>query len=175
MATNLFGFNWLAACVAASVSQSKKAVSAAAATIVGIGLLTAPIDSAQANHGQSFVPTVFSVDIDCYSDDFVVSWTLSTDRWPDGHFSNVSYLDGCFYEGGYTIVTLVPAIWNGTSWVPDFDVGQWIQIWVWMEVSDDSIDRNPSAYVYDSDSNGVSYDVDLYIDGYLVNGPSWPY
>ena len=157
----------LAVCVAAAVLELKKAVSAVAAAVVGIGLFTAPMESAQ---GQGFasVPIIFSVDIDCDSDDFVVSWTLSTNRWPDGHFSNVSYLDGCFYEGGYTIVTLVPAIWNGTRWVPDFDAGQWIQIWVWMGEDDDSIDGSHSAYVYDSEGN--FYYVDLYIDDY---GP-WP-
>ena len=49
MSNLFFGFYSLAACVAAAVSQSKKAVSAAAAVVIGIGLLTAPIDSA---HGQ---------------------------------------------------------------------------------------------------------------------------
>ena len=51
MSNLFFGFYSLAACVAAAVSQSKKAVSAAAAVVVGIGLLTAPIDSAQAQTG----------------------------------------------------------------------------------------------------------------------------
>ena len=48
MSNLFFGFYSLAACVAAAVSQSKKAVSAAAAVVVGIGLLTAPMEKAQA-------------------------------------------------------------------------------------------------------------------------------
>ena len=55
MDTKFFVFYSLAACVAAAISQSKKAVSAVAAVVVGIGLLTAPIDSAQA---QSGIPEV---------------------------------------------------------------------------------------------------------------------
>ena len=70
MSTHFYGFNVLAVCVAAAVSGSKKAVSAAAAAVVGIGLLTAPIDSAQANHGQSSIPVVidFSVVSNAASD-----------------------------------------------------------------------------------------------------------
>ena len=55
MLTHFFGFYSLAACVEAAVSQSKKVVSSAAAAVVGIGLFTAPIDSAQA---QSGIPVV---------------------------------------------------------------------------------------------------------------------
>ena len=57
MNTNYFRFNLLAAVVAAGVSKSKKAVSATAVAIVGIGLLAAPI-GAQA---QSSLPVVSKV------------------------------------------------------------------------------------------------------------------
>ena len=66
--TNLFfGFYSLAACVAAAVSQSKKAVSAAAAVVVGIGLLTAPIDSAHGQFSGSGLTTVSQVNLSDFS------------------------------------------------------------------------------------------------------------
>lgn len=63
MATNLFGFHSLEVCVAAAVSQSKKAVSAVVSVVIGIGLLFVPIESVQAQHfdgdlGGERVPVV---------------------------------------------------------------------------------------------------------------------
>ena len=172
MLTHFFGFYSLAACVTAAVSQSKKAVSAVAAAVVGIGLFLAPMESAQ---GQGFasVPTIFSVDIDCYSNNFDVSWTVSADLWPNGYRYVISRPGNCFYEGGYTVVKLNRLIGILPNGRPVYSLTEWIEIWVWMGVSDDSIDGNPSAWVEDSEGN--SYEVDLYIDGYLINGPSWPY
>ena len=61
MFTKVYGFNWLAVCVAAVVSQSKKAVSAAAAAVVGIGLFLAPMESVQGQDSNPAPPTVSSV------------------------------------------------------------------------------------------------------------------
>ena len=61
------------------------------------------------------------------------------------------------------------AVWSSTlnRFVPSST--EWVELWVWM--GDDS--SEPDAYAYDS--RGDSYDVDLYIDDYLISGPSWPY
>ena len=69
MDINFLSTYGLAAVVAAAVSESKKAVSATAAVVVGIGLFMAPVESAQANHGQSSVPTVNSVSLNGVLDD----------------------------------------------------------------------------------------------------------
>ena len=56
-----------AARIAFSKSKiEKKAVSAVAAAVVGVGLLCLPIESVQANHGQSSVPIVSEVIVDGY-------------------------------------------------------------------------------------------------------------
>ncbi len=52
-----------------------------ASAVVGIGLFMAPVESAQANHGQSSVPTVNSVSLNGVLDDtpqqFDFDWDLS--------------------------------------------------------------------------------------------------
>ena len=154
----------LAACVAAVVSESKKAVSAVAAAVVGIGLFLAPMEKAQANHGQSNVPIVFSVDID--TDAESVSWEMSF-GWLNGYCRVVhpqAVSSPVIYAGGYFQVTLYPYLGRTSDGRPVCLASKWIEIWVWMG-NDDS---ETAAYVYDSDGN--SYDVDLYVDGY---GP-WP-
>ena len=164
MLTHFFGFYSLAACVAAAVSQSKKTVSAAAAAVVGVGLLCSPIDSVQANHGQSTVPTVLSVDID--TDAESVSWEMSF-GWLNGYcrlVNSQSVSSPVIYAGGYFQVTLYPYLGRTSDGRPVCLASKWIEIWVWM--GDD--DSEPSAYVYDSEGN--FYSVDLYIDDY---GP-WP-
>ena len=170
MDTKYFSFYSLAACVAAAISQSKKAVSAAVVTIVWIGLLTAPMESAQANHGD--IPVVLSVGIDgCFDDDpgvFDVTWELPglSDNWPAGYIpQTIASPNGCLYEGGYVVVKLYRFI----RWLPDnrgavVSPSDWIEIWVWM--GDD--DSEPSPWAEDSEGN--FYSVDLYIDDY---GP-WP-
>ena len=80
MATHFYGFNWLAACVAAVVSESKKAVSAVAAAVVGIGLFLAPMEKAQAQLSGSGMATVSQVNLSEFSfgsaDDLVMSLYL---------------------------------------------------------------------------------------------------
>ena len=169
MITHFYGFNWLAACVAAAVSESKKAVSAVAAAVVGIGLFLAPMEKAQANHGD--IPVVLSVDVvGCWDDDpddFVVDWVLSglIDNWPAGYISQTIHTsNGCLYEGGYTVIKLHRFVRWLSDGRPVVSRSDWIEIWVWMG-NDNS---EPAAWVEDSEGN--SYDVDLYVDGY---GP-WP-
>ena len=57
MLTRFVGFNWLAVCVAAVVSESKKAVSAVAAAVVGIGLLSAPLAVGQERPPDESLPS----------------------------------------------------------------------------------------------------------------------
>ena len=157
--------NCLAAVVAIAVSESKKAVASVASAVVGIGLLTAPMESVQANHGQSNVPIVFSVDVDTDAEN--ASWTMSADRWPLGYCRVInpqSVSSPVIYAGGYFQVTLYPIVGRTSDGRTVCLASQWIELWVWM--GDD--DSQPSAYVYDSDGN--FYYVDLYVDGY---GP-WP-
>ena len=59
--TRFYGLNRLAVCVAAVFSGSKKAVSAVAAAVVGVGLLCLPIESAQTQSSNPAPPTVSSV------------------------------------------------------------------------------------------------------------------
>ena len=78
MSSFYFRFYSLSAVVAAAVSQSKKAVSAVAAAVVGIGLFLAPMESVQA---QSGVSTVTQVNLSSFSfdsaDDLVMSLYLN--------------------------------------------------------------------------------------------------
>ena len=170
MVTHFYGFNWLAACVAAVVSGSKKAVSAAAAAVVGIGLFLAPMESVQANHGD--IPVVLSVSLDnCFTPspfDDVFDWKLSGlfDNWPLGYIAIVKNAPvGCIYDDEYVVVRLS----RNLGWSPQLNrfvpsPTDWVEIWFWLG----NDDFEPSAYVYDSEGN--SYYVDLYVDGY---GP-WP-
>ena len=165
MSKNIFGFNWLAACVAAVVSESKKAVSATAAAVVGVGLLCSPIESAQA---QS-VPSILSAEINgCFDDDptsYELGWEFSSlSVWSDGVFIRRYIPNSCLYEGDYVYLKFSRAVWSSSlnRFVPS--PSEWVELWIWMG-NDDS---EPSAYVYDSD--GSFYYVDLYVDGY---GP-WP-
>ena len=150
-----------------------------AAAVVGIGLFLAPMESAQAQ--GSGVPTVVSVDItSCSFGSFTFDQELSaTYYWPNGYFRSVSY-SSCYHTGGYTVVELVPAVWGWYAvrmewnWIPDLD-SEWVSIWVWMGSDSDS--TPPSAFVCDSTNSsspsaGTPYYVDLYVDGYLVSGPS---
>ena len=59
MVIRFFSFYSLAACVAAAVSQSKKAVSAVAAAVVGVGLFFSPIESVQAQTGMPEVTHLY--------------------------------------------------------------------------------------------------------------------
>ncbi len=95
MATNYFRFNLLAACVAAPVSELKKAVSAvAAAVVVGIGLLVGslsllaePIETGRGGNNPPIVnvcaPTVEAIWIteDQHLHQFTVEVTLSSGGW----------------------------------------------------------------------------------------------
>ena len=160
----------LAACVAAAVSQSKKAVSAAAAAIVGIGLFLAPMESAQTNHGQSTVPTVLSVDIDSVTGGYSLEW-MNAYLWPNGHcgvINSQSVFPVVLYGGGYLQVNLYPFVGRTSDGRPVCSTSKWIEFWVWLG----TYEYGPYAYAYDSDGN--FYYVDLYLDGYWISsGPPY--
>lgn len=148
-------------CFCASISESKKAVSDAAPVVVGIGLLTAPIDSAQANHGD--IPLVLSVDI--YSSSRV-GFSLTHD-WPNGHCGVINPQSSnppVPYKGGYFQVNLYPFVGLTSDGHPVCSASEWIELWVWLGDDDGLVGSNPYAYVYDSKGN--FYYVDIYIDGY---------
>ena len=163
-----------AAVVLAGISflKAKKAVSPVAAAVVGIGLFLAPMESAQANHGD--IPIVLSVSLDgCFTPspfDDVFDWQLSgvSDHWPLGYGQLVKYRPPsgvCLYDGDYVVVRLKRIL----GWSPQLrrwvtSPSEWVEIWFWFG----NDDFEPSAYVEDSEGN--SYYVDLYVDGY---GP-WP-
>ena len=94
MTNHFYSFNWLVVCVVVAVSESKKAFASVASAVVGIGLLTVPMESVQANHGD--IPLVLSVDIDCYSSPPRFSFSLTHD-WPNGHCGSVSHPETCFF------------------------------------------------------------------------------
>ena len=168
-----------AAVVLAGISflKAKKAVSPVAAAVVWVGLLCLPIESA---HGAVAEPaTVGSVDLVGANDstpllfDTVVDFSDLGSWWgarvPVTSESSSSGL----YQGGYVIVSFDP-YYRGDSPFHGSDDG-WVEVWIWMGGLDDP----PVAYVYDSSNSsgrggsGSFYCVDLYIDGYLVSGPSW--
>ena len=169
MFTKVYGFNVLAVCVAAVVSDFKKAVSAAAAAVVGVGLLCSPIESVQANHGD--IPVVLSVSLDnCFFptpfDPPVFDWKLSgvSDHWPLGALpivKNVPLAGICLYDDDYVVVRLS----RNLGWIPQLNgylpsSSEWGEIWLWL--GNDEFE--PSAYVHDSEGN--FYYVDLYVDGF---------
>ena len=169
-----FGFNWLTVCVAAAVSESKKAVSAAAA-VVGIGLFLAPMDQAQGQHFDGDlggVPVVKWVDISgCFDDDpssYSISWDVNiSDYWSDGVFIRRYFPSSCLYEGDYVYVKFSRAVWSSSlnRFVPSSS--EWVELWVWMG----SDDLEPYAYVYDSE--GGRYETCFYIDEYHWSGPDY--
>ena len=169
MSKNLFAFNWLMVCVAAVVSGSKKAVSATAAAVVGVGLLCSPIESVQANHGD--IPVVSSVSLDgCFTPfpfDDVFDWKLSGlfDNWPLGYGAFVKNAPTvCIYGDDYVVVRLRRALgWSPTLNRVVYSSSEWVEIWLWLG----NDDWEPSAFVYDSEGN--FYHVGLYVDDY-----PWP-
>ena len=62
--------NCLAAVVAIAVSESKKAVFATAVAIIGIGLLSAPVEQVQAQSSLPVVSEVILSDFDFFSSDW---------------------------------------------------------------------------------------------------------
>lgn len=118
---NYFRFNLLAACVAAAVSELKKAVSAvAAAAVVGIGLLVGslflladPVGTGRGGNNPPFVnvcaPTVEAIWIteDQASHQFTVEVTLSSDGWeqfPTSFWNRSAYAlrgSGWLSSGGW--------------------------------------------------------------------------
>ena len=200
MSKNIFGFNWLAACVAAVVSESKKAVSAVAAAVVGIGLFLAPMEKAQAQGHR--LGTVTQVDLDSFSFivagdlDMSISFDFGSAFAPVFHWSGIYWgdsgwtwksIDGGLenFLAGYVSVLpfqVTPYYYPGSRsdyyvcrFGPVGPVGSGLSIdesagWVEVWVWTGTATHSPSAYVYDSDGN--SYDVDLAIDGYVISGPS---
>ena len=150
--------------------KAKKAVSAVAAAVVGIGLFLAPIDSAQANHGD--IPVVLSVSLDDCFTPFqpTFNWKLSgvSDHWPLGYVTiakNIPPSGFCLYDDDYVVVRLS----RNLGWSPQLNSfvpspSEWVEIWFWLG----NDDFEPSAWVEDSEGN--YYYVDLYVDDY---GP-WP-
>ena len=168
MSTRFFGFYSLAACVAAAVSQSKKAVSAVAAAVVGIGLLTAPIDSA---HGQTGTPEVtdFCIVLNEASDyELRYGWVtcvpqLSTlgspVEWILGqvyarHREDVSS-DGSTAYGYYLFY---PRDFNTQEIIRD---GRFILVSYYITGGSSSLFPMAWAWVEDSDGNEYTIDVQL--------------
>ena len=177
MLTRFVGFNWLAVCVAAVVSESKKAVSATAAAVVGVGLLCSPIESVQGQSSKE-PATVNFVNLQFVDDYYYFGGTLEsvdvdiTDfgSWLDA--TKVQY--SIYVESGYAVVTFNP-VWPKLNISPlvheERDDG-WVEILVWLGDYFDFPSGSPGtwdAYVYDS--TGACYEVDLFVEGVWVNGP----
>ena len=141
-----------------------------AAAVVGIGLFLAPMESAQANHGD--IPVVLSVILDnCFTPlQPVFDWKLSGlfDNWPLGYIAlvkNIPPSGFCIYDDEYVVVRLKRVLgWSPTLQRHVTSPSEWVEIWFWLG----NDDFEPSAWVEDSEGN--YYYVDLYVDGY---GP-WP-
>ena len=184
MTTHFYGFNWLAICVAAVVSESKKAVSAVAAAVVGVGLLCSPIESAQANHGQSTIPVVteFCVISNAASDYELTrgytaclpvwdvssllasgqDWVLGSGR-PVVSFGTYT-VDG---GGGSGYYLFRPHQFNdAVQLLPIYD-GRWLVVTFYVSVSRNSR-ATISAWVTDSEGNWYTIDAWVLYNG--VNG-----
>ena len=201
MLSHFYGFNWLTVCVAAVVSGFKKAVSAAAAAVVGVGLLCSPIESAQA---QSGIPTVTEVDLDSFSfitaGPLVMSLSLENTsfrtRIPIFHWSGI-YGDAVD-EWDWLSVTGSPEDWRyarsnlGPAQLSYYYPGNRGDYYVcrfgyldtdsddllidedegWVEVWVYTGSATSDPSAYVYDSDGGFYYVDLAIDGYVISGPS---
>lgn len=167
------GINWLAVCVAAVVSESKKAVSAVAAAVVGVGLLCSPIESAQA---QSGIPKVTGFCVLTRVADFTLEsgwevktvlefdysslvaatfeWLIGVSLPPRGPFLDP---DGADERGetAYGVMVFYPKDPSGKI----VDRDKWIRLHFYV------LPGRPTAYVsaWVVDSEGNEYDVDAAI------------
>ena len=168
-------------------SKIKETAASVAAAFVGIGLFTAPIDSVQANHRNKATPATVSyvdlvgflnpaqqpsVTIDFPNSEFGDWWGAKIDVTSEVSTTGL-------YQGGYVIIfhdPCYPTPFAASG--PLFEDGDgWVEVWIWMGGPGDP----PVAWVHDSTNSdqrggsGIPYQVDLYVDGFFVSGPSWPY
>lgn len=77
-----------------------------------------------------------------------------------------------FFQGGYLIVFFDPYYQIDSPYTKG---DGWIEVWIWMG----GFNAPPEAYVYNSSNfsvpggEGTFYEVDLFIEGYLISGPSY--
>ena len=153
MATNLFGFNWLMVCVAAVVSGSKKAVSAVAAAVVGVGLLCSPIESVQAQESPySQCPEVADVVVTtAEASDYELRHAFSVSFDLDTTGSDWNNFRYTFYDrgGGYF-----------TYWIRPVDPSPGADDWILLHLY---VVRGPNASVsaWVNDGDGSSYSLDV--------------
>ena len=202
MATNLFGFNWLTVCVAAVVSESKKAVSAVAAAVVGVGLLCSPIESVQAQSSGfsgSGMWTVTQVDLDSFSFvsagelNMTLSFSYGAQIVPKFYWSGIyrNLLGGWYWLSVGVDDHLYTSVVPGQN-TPYYYPGSRSDYYVcrlgpidwdasglpidedegWIEVWVYTGSATSDPSAYVYDSDGNFYYVDLAIDGYVISGPS---
>ena len=165
---------------AAAVSESKKAVSAVVAAVVGIGLFLAPMEKAQANHGQSGIPVVTEL---CIISNAASDYELSRGYLvclPSFDLSSLlasgqEWLDG----SGLAAVQVGTSTVNGGGGSGYFLFrprdrdddnkviydGRWLMVTFYVSVSRNSR-ATISAWVTDSDGNWYSIDAWVSYDGW---------
>lgn len=113
--------NYLADVIVVAVSEFEKAVFSVIASVVGIGLLTTPVNQTQSQHFDrdlGVVPVAKWADIsDCFDNNptkYDVSWELSS-GWRNAYFISYYFPESCFYERDYVKVKFYPAVMVGTK------------------------------------------------------------
>ena len=189
MFNHFFGLNWLAACVAAVVSEFKKAVSAAAAAVVGIGLFLAPMESLQAETKEVLTYSAINrVHVHCFNE-VIYSISVSFDVFdtssdyevfsvgnllPGGLFGFYQELEtfnnSAYYAAHFLGLSLPFGHFIDIKFQKSGDSSDWINLHVYISpYLEEGTGGGRHAVAYVQHSYGRSYYVDVYCPHLILN------